>query len=93
MASSAQLRAARAYLDWTMDRAAEAAGIHRRTVIRLECEDGYAERQSVGFKRLVAAYRAQQIILEGEGLAVVGVLITAPTPPAADTGHKRDTSL
>ncbi len=73
MASSAQLRAARAYLDWTMNRAAEAAGIHRRTVIRLECEEGYAERQSVGFKRLVAAYQAQRIMLEGDGLALAAV--------------------
>ena len=78
MASAAQLRAARAYLGWTMDQAAEAAGIHRRTVIRLECEEGYTERQSVGFKRLVAAYRAQRIILEGEGLTVAGAPAVRP---------------
>lgn len=83
MASSAQLWAARAYLDWTMDRAAEAAGIHRRTVIRLECVDGYAERQSMGFKRLVAAYRAQRIILEGEGLAIAGAPPVRPPTIAA----------
>ena len=70
MVSSAQLRAARAYLGWTMDRAAEAAAIHRRTVIRLEADTGYAERQTASLKRLVAAYQAQRIILADNGLTV-----------------------
>ena len=67
-----------------MDQAAEAAGIHRRTVIRLECKEGYAERQSVGFMRLVAAYRGQRIILEGKGLAVAAVPSKAATLLAAE---------
>ena len=69
MVSSAQLRAARAYLDWTMDRAALAAGIHRRTIIRLECKAGYAERQPPSLRQLVAVYREQRVLLEGNGLA------------------------
>jgi hypothetical protein len=84
MVSSAQLRAARAYLRWTMDRAAAAAGIHRRTLIRLECEAGYAERRPASLGRLVAAYRGQRIMLEGDGLAVAtgsAEAITSPTPP------------
>ena len=32
--TSAQLRAARAYLDWTMDKAAAVSGLNRRTIIR-----------------------------------------------------------
>lgn len=86
MVSSAQLRAARAYLDWTMSRAAQAAGIHRRTVIRLECDAGYAERQPASLRRLVAAYRAQQIILEDGGLAVAVGLTNAVQPPAPGIG-------
>jgi len=81
MVSSAQLRAARAYLDWTMDRAAGAAGIHRRTIIRLECEAGYAERQPPSLGQLVAVYREQRIMLEGNGLAFLTAAAEAITPP------------
>lgn len=77
MVSSAQLRAARAYLDWTMEQAAQAAGLHRRTIIRLESDARYAARQPASLKRLVAAYAAQRITLDGTGLAVAG----APPKP------------
>lgn len=70
MIISAQLRAARAYLGWTMARAAQAAGIHRRTVIRLETDSGYVARQPASLRRLVAAYAAQRIVFQATGLAV-----------------------
>ena len=45
MVTSAQLRAARAYLGWTMEEAAMACGLHRRTIIRLENDERYAKGQ------------------------------------------------
>ena len=72
MVSSAQLRAARAYLGWTMDTAAAAAGIHRRTLIRLENETGYAWKQPDSLLRLVVVFRANGILLEGNGLLITG---------------------
>ena len=41
MVTSAQLRAARAYLGWTMERAAMACGRYRRTIVRLENDERY----------------------------------------------------
>jgi len=70
MVSSAQLQAARAYLGWTMDTAAAAAGLHRRTLIRLENDVDYAWRQPDSLRRLVAVFRAHCILLEGEGLLI-----------------------
>jgi transcriptional regulator with XRE-family HTH domain len=70
MVTSAQLRAARAYLGWTMEKAAIACGLHRRTIIRLENDERYAQAQPASLTKLIALYREQQIILEGRGLAV-----------------------
>jgi DNA-binding XRE family transcriptional regulator len=70
MVTSALLRAARAYLDWTIDRAAAASGLNRRTIIRLENEERYAQAQPPSLATLVAAYRQQQLILSGNGLAM-----------------------
>lgn len=70
MIKAAHLRAARAYLHWTMDQTAAAAGIHRRTLIRLEGEAGYAARQPTSFWRVVAAYRTQCIVFEQDGFTI-----------------------
>lgn len=70
--TSAQLRAARAYLDWTMEQAARAAGIAKRTVIRLERDERYAAGGPVSLGQLVAAYRAQSIALERGGVVPLG---------------------
>ncbi len=70
MVTSAQLRAARAYLDWTIDQAATASGLNRRTIIRLEHEEHYAEAQPPSLTTLVAAYRQRQLILSDEGLTI-----------------------
>ena len=67
--SSAQLRAARAYLNWTMERAAEASSLHRRTIIRLE-GGPYAESQPPSLRKMVATYRQHGIVLEGTGLTL-----------------------
>ena len=72
MVTPAQLRAARAFLGWNMERAATEAGIHRRTMVRLENDASYVERQPASLKRLVEAYRARRILLEGEGLSISG---------------------
>ena len=85
MVTSAQLRAARAYLDWTMDRAAAASGLHRRTIIRLE-SGRYAEGLPPSLERLVAVYREQRIVLEGNGLALAD---KAAQPTAAPTAGRR----
>lgn len=70
MVTSAQLRAARAYLDWTIDRAAVASGLNRRTIIRLERGGRYVEAKPPSLATLVAVYRQQNLILRGAGLAV-----------------------
>ena len=62
--TSAQLRAARAYLGWTMEKAAMACGLHRRTIIRLENDEHYAQGQPASLRKLVALYRERRIILE-----------------------------
>ena len=64
LVTSAQLRAARAYLDWTMEQAAVAAGIAKRTVVRLERDEHYAAGRPLSLGQLVAAYRARSIGLE-----------------------------
>ena len=70
MVTSAQLHAARAYLHWTMDKAAAVSGLNRRTIIRLENDEGYADAQPPSLRKLVATYRQQQLILDANGLAV-----------------------
>jgi DNA-binding XRE family transcriptional regulator len=70
MVTSAQLRAARAYLDWTMDKTAAISGLNRRTIIRLENDESYAEAQHPSLRKLVATYRQHQLILAANGLAV-----------------------
>ena len=72
MVTSAQLRAARAYLDWTMEQAARAAGIAKRTLIRLERDERYAAGRPPSLGQLVAAYRAQRVELERGGLMPFG---------------------
>jgi DNA-binding XRE family transcriptional regulator len=78
MVTSAQLRAARAYLGWTMIQAAKAAGLHQRTIVRLENDESYAGRQSASLRRLVSIYREHRIILDDRGLALADVA-TEPT--------------
>ena len=70
MVTSAQLRAARAYLDWTINQAATASGLNPRTIIRLEHKEHYAETQPPSLTTLVAAYRQKKVILSGNGLAI-----------------------
>ena len=70
--TSAQLRAARAYLDWTMEQSAQAAGIAKRTVIRLERDERYAASGPLSLGQLVAAYRAHSIGLERGGVVPFG---------------------
>jgi len=73
MVNSAQLRAARAYLGWTMIQAAKAAGLHRRTIIRLENDEGYADGQPASLSKLTTAYRKRRIILDHNGLALADI--------------------
>ena len=82
--TSAQLRAARAYLGWTMQKAAMAAGLHRRTIIRLENDDIYAKGQPPSLTKLVAIYRGQRIILDGKGLAVADSAVGPASVPRLD---------
>ena len=75
MVTSAQLRAARAYLDWTMDKAAAVSGLNRRTILRLESSGSYAQAQPPSLKKLVAIYR-QQLSLDDDGLVVLAAETT-----------------
>ena len=74
MVTSAQLRAARAYLGWTMEKAAMACGLNRRTIIRLENDERYAQGNPASLRKLVALYREWRIILEDRGLAVADTI-------------------
>src|SRR4051812_26859166 len=82
MVTSAQLRAARAYLGWTMEKAAMAGGLHRRTIIRLENDERYAQGQPPSLGKLVAVYREWRIILEHRGLAVADTVAEPASVPA-----------
>jgi len=82
MVTSAQLRAARAYLGWTMDKAALACGLNRRTIIRLENNERYAQGQPASLKKLVALYRQHRIILAGSGLTVADTVDDLASAPA-----------
>jgi transcriptional regulator with XRE-family HTH domain len=73
MVSSAQLRAARAYLGWTMIQAAKAAGLHRRTIIRLENDKSYADGQPASLRKLITVYRKHRLILDGNGVALADI--------------------
>lgn len=70
MATAAQLRAARAYLGWTMEQTATASGVSLRTVIRLENGESRARGVSASLKKIIFIYKSQQIILEGSGLVI-----------------------
>src|SRR5690348_3900501 len=86
MVTSAQLRAARAYLGWTMEKAAMACGLHRRTIIRLENDEHYVQGQPASLRKLVALYRERRIILEDRGLTVADT-IAEPASASAPTMH------
>jgi transcriptional regulator with XRE-family HTH domain len=73
MIISAQIRAARAYLDWSMNQAAAASGLHRRTILRLEKGGPYIEGQPASLEKLAAVYRAEGIILDRTGLKLVSM--------------------
>ena len=88
MVTSAQLRAARAYLGWTMEKAALACGLNRRTIIRLENDERYAQGQPSSLKKLVALYREQRIILKGRGLAVANI-VAEPASASAVNVHPK----
>lgn len=82
MVTSAQLRAARAYLGWTMEKVALECDLHRRTIIRLENDEHYAQAQPPSLTKLVALYREHRIVLEGSGLAVVDTVDEPASAPA-----------
>jgi transcriptional regulator with XRE-family HTH domain len=86
--TSAQLRAVRAYLGWTMEKVALACGLHRRTIIRLENGERYVQAQPASLTKLVAFYGKQHIILEGCSLAVAD-RIAEPACVAARNMHAR----
>ena len=91
MVTSAQLRAARAYLDWTMEQAAAACGVHRRTIIRLEKDEGYAAGQPASLMKLIAIYRKQRIMFDFDPrpgmIRIAGSSIMQPTQTRAPTAR------
>src|SRR5690349_9167179 len=82
MVTSAQLRAARAYLGWTMGKVALKCDLHRRTIIRLENDERYAQAQPPSLTKLVALYREHHIVLVGSGLAVTDMSDKPASAPA-----------
>lgn len=63
MVTSAQLRAARALLNWTVRDLAEKAGVHRNTITRLETE---ATNPGHAAAAIVAALEAAGVIFVDE---------------------------
>jgi hypothetical protein len=55
-----------------MEEAAQAAGIAKRTVIRLERNEHYAAGGPLSLNQLVAAYRARSIGLSRGGVVLLG---------------------
>lgn len=93
MVSSAQLRAARAYLDWTLDQASAASGLNRRTIIRLEREKRYAQAQPPSLGKLVAVYRHEQLILSDDGLSIAVLNHLTPDQLSHPAKRRRQTGL
>ena len=67
--NAAQIRAARALLDWSQQILAERSGIARRTVAAIETGDDHVTAESI---------RAVQGALEAEGIVFLGLEGGAP---------------
>jgi len=65
-----------------MEKAAMAGGLHRRTIIRLENDERYAQGQPASLSKLVAVYREWRIILEDRGFAVADTIVDPASAPA-----------
>lgn len=64
--TAAQLRAARAWVGWSLDAAAEASGIHRQTISRIE--SGASEGAMSTLRQLVSTYAAEGISFEKDAI-------------------------
>jgi DNA-binding XRE family transcriptional regulator len=87
--TSAQMRAARAYLGWTMEKAALGCGLHRRTIIRLENDERYALARPASLTKLVALYREHGIVLKNRGLALLNLVPEASSVPTRNLRNRR----
>lgn len=70
MVTSAQCRAARGLLDWTVRDLSEAAGVHRNTITRIEKEQTAAGPASVIIQK---ALEAAGVVFLPDGEVVEGV--------------------
>ena len=71
MATGAQIRAARAALNWSIERLASNSGVSVRTINRYEDQDGLPPSRSGNLERLVTT-------LERAGIEFVGTPDDAP---------------
>ena len=76
MVTSAQMRAARGLLNWTVRDLADKAGVHRNTVTRIETE---ATAPGQALTALVAALEAAGIEFISENGGGPGVRLKRPT--------------
>ena len=60
--TSNQLRAARSWLGWNLDDAADASGVHRQTISRIESGQSGGNRETV--RSLVRAYAEHGIWMD-----------------------------
>jgi hypothetical protein len=58
-----------------MEQAAAACGVHRRTIIRLEKDEGYAAGQPASLVKLIAIYRKQRIMFDRSGFILTDELV------------------
>ena len=68
---SAQVRAARGLLGWSQDQLAEASGVPKRTLARLELDEGAPQRRTVAAIRTALEAAGVEFIAENGGGAGV----------------------
>ena len=76
--SPPQVRAARGLLGWSQDRLAEASGVPKRTVVRLEVGEGIPQRRTV--EAIRTALEAAGVIFVDENGEGPGVRLRKAAP-------------
>ena len=73
MITSAQVRAARALLNWSAEELAQRAGLHRATVQRMERRDGPVRGHTASLDAIMNTFAAQgvEFILDNNATGVI----------------------
>ncbi len=79
MITAAQIRAARAFLDWSQSDLARETGVARRTIISLETETAATTPETM--EKLIAVFKANGVRFVSEGREL-GVMVRPRRKPA-----------